>query len=193
MTRTPKTTALLAALTVSAFGLAAVPAAAQTPMTKTPTEASANASALDKSDAKLLGEIAQGNMAEVTAGQLALEKSQDASVKKFAQQMVDDHGAALKEVQALAASKNTKLPDSPDLKHKTMATGMKALKGNTFDSQYAKRAGVGDHEATVALLKKTQAEARDADLKALAGKMLPTVEHHLTMARELAATKTASK
>jgi putative membrane protein len=55
-----------------------------------------------------------------------------------------------------------------------------------------KQAGVGDHEATEKLLKKTQANAKDADLKALAGKMLPIVQGHLQHAQSLAAS-TAKK
>jgi putative membrane protein len=49
-----------------------------------------------------------------------------------------------------------------------------------------KQAGVGDHEATEKLLKKTQAEAKDADVKALATKMLPVVQGHLKHAQQLA-------
>lgn len=56
-----------------------------------------------------------------------------------------------------------------------------------------KRAGVGDHESTVKLLQKMQKDGRDSDLKALAGKMLPTVGHHLEMARELAASTASAK
>ena len=64
---------------------------------------------------------------------------------------------------------------------KTKATALKALSGNLFDKEYAKRAGVGDHESTVKLLQKIQKDGKDSDLKALADKMLPTVEHHLDM------------
>jgi hypothetical protein len=97
--------------------------------------------------------------------------------------MVDDHSKGLADVKTLASAKGTELPDGPDVKHKATALEFKALKGDTFDSRYVKQAGVGDHEATEKLLKKTQAEAKDADLKALAGKMLPIVQGHLQHAR----------
>jgi putative membrane protein len=105
------------------------------------------------------------------------------------QMMVDDHSKGLSDTQALASTKGVKLPDSPSVKRKTVALELKALKGHTFDSRYVKQAGVGDHEATEKLLKKTQAQAKDGDLKALASKMLPVVQAHLQHARQLAASK----
>ena len=185
---TPKTALLAAAISVLALSANTVWAQPAT-TTKPATMAKADASKLVRADSSMLGDLAQGNRAEVEAGQMALEKSQNADVKKFAQMMVDDHTKALGEVESLAQSKNVKLPDGVGAVHKTKAVALKALSGNTFDSQYAKRAGVGDHESTVKLLKKIQADGKDADLKALADKMLPTVEHHLEMAKQLAAAK----
>ena len=138
-------------------------------------------------DASMLKDIAQANIAEVESGKMALDKSSNAEVKKFAQMMVDDHSKGLADVKTLASAKGTELPDSPDAKHKAVALEFKALSGGMFDSRYVKQAGVGDHEATEKLLKKTQAEAKDADLKALAGKMLPVVQTHLQHARTLEA------
>jgi putative membrane protein len=145
----------------------------------------ADASKLDRGDRQMIEDLAQANLAEIDTGKLALEKSQNAEVKKFAQHMVDEHTKALGEVQALATAKNVTLPDGPGPVAKTKATALKAMSGNLFDKEYAKRAGVGDHENTVKLLQKIQKDGKDSDLKALAGKMLPTVEHHLDMAKQL--------
>jgi len=148
--------------------------------------ASGTGSMFSRDDSRMMVDIAHANLAEIDTGKLALEKSQSDTVKKFAQQMIDDHTAALKELQTLAQSKGVKLPDSPDMKHKTMATALRAMSGTSFDNQYMKRSGIDDHQATLTLLKKVQANAKDADLKAMAGKMLPTVQHHLQMAQQSA-------
>jgi len=150
---------------------------------------SALAQKIEGADASMLKDIAAANIAEVESGKVALEKSKSAEIKKFAQMMVDDHTKGLADVQALAKAKGVDLPDGPDLKHKAVMVEFKALQGATFDSRYVKQAGVGDHEATEKLLKKTQAEARDADLKALATKMLPIVQGHLKHAQQLATSK----
>lgn len=141
---------------------------------------------LQAADASMLRDIAEANIAEVESGKLALDKSKSAEIKKFAQMMVDDHAKGLSDVQALARTKGVDLPDGPDMKHKAVMVEFKALQGDAFDSRYVKQAGVGDHEATEKLLKKTQAEARDADVKALATKMLPIVQGHLKHAQQLA-------
>jgi len=184
----------LALAVMAALTLAVAPAVwAQTSPTPAPAAKAEDASKLDRSDRKMLEDLAQANMAEVDAGKMALEKAQSAEVKKFAQQMVDDHGSSLADVQALARAKNVTLPDGPGAMAKTKAMALKALSGNMFDKEYAKRAGVGDHESTVKLLQKVQKDAKDSDLKALAGKMLPAVEHHLDMAKQLAASTTSAK
>ena len=187
------------AAAAAALALAAAPAAwAQSATTsaggaaRADARADANktdASKLDRGDRQMIEDLAQANLAEIDTGKLALEKSQNADVKKFAQHMVDEHTKALGEVQALATAKNVTLPDGPGPVAKTKATALKAMSGNLFDKEYAKRAGVGDHENTVKLLQKIQKDGKDSDLKALAGKMLPTVEHHLDMAKQLAPAK----
>jgi putative membrane protein len=178
----------MALAAAAALTLSAAPTVwAQSSTTPAPATKAETASKLERGDRQMLEDLAQGNMAEVDAGKMALEKSQNAEIKKFAQQMVDDHGSALADVQALARAKNVTLPDGPGPMAKTKATALKALSGNLFDKEYAKRAGVGDHESTLKLLQKIQKDGKDGDLKALAAKMQPTVEHHLMMAKDLAA------
>jgi len=141
---------------------------------------------LEAADASMLKDIAAANIAEVETGKLAAEKTKSAEIKKFAQMMVEDHTKGLSDTKALAKMKGVDLPDGPDVNHKAVLVEFKALQGETFDKQYVKQAGVGDHEATEKLLKKTQAEAKDAELKALATKMLPVVQGHLQHAQRLA-------
>jgi putative membrane protein len=130
-------------------------------------------------------DIAHANLAEVETGKLALEKSKNEQVRQFAQRMIDDHTTALKELQTLAQSRGVTLPTETDVQHKTIATALKALSGDTFDHQYMERVGIGDHERTHDLLQKAVKNARDADLKAYAQKTLKTVDQHLSMAKKM--------
>ncbi|MDQ1834937.1 DUF4142 domain-containing protein [Massilia scottii] len=147
------------------------------------------ASALNKADQKIVADMARANMAEIEAGKLALANSQNAQVKTFAQQMIDDHTKALGDVTQLAQTKGVTLPTEPDSKHKAMAAKLSKLTGDAFDKAYMAQAGVGDHKAVHAALKKFEAKAKDPDVKALAAKMLPTVEQHLHSAISLAPAK----
>ncbi|MGJ7492910.1 DUF4142 domain-containing protein [Variovorax sp. ZT4R33] len=144
---------------------------------------------LQRTDQRLLRNIAQANLAEIETGRIALDKTQDAQVRKFAQTMIDDHTTAMKEVEQLAQTKSVSLPDGPDAKHKTVAMALKALQGDTFDTQYMSQAGVGDHRRTHELLQKTQRGAKDPDLKALAAKMIPVVHGHLAEAQQITRAK----
>lgn len=182
--------ALLAA-TLSALALTALPAGAQGTGGNSygsPRAAGSSASGtgalVSRDDSNMMADLAHANIAEIETGKMALEKSRSEPVKKYAQQMVDDHTAALQELQALAQSKGVKLPDSADLAHKTLAVTLKIMTGTTFDSQYMKRAGVNDHQSAVELLQKIQKNAKDPELKAMAEKMLPSVQQHLQMARQ---------
>lgn len=193
----------LISVAATAFVLTAASAQAQTSKAPDHSSSSHSTSAMDssnskmsnnstmsesgqvsKEDAKFFENIAQANLAEIEAGKLALEKSQNAEIKAFAQKMIDDHGKALQELQALAQRKSITLPTEPDMAHRTLITGMKALSGDTFDHQYIARAGVGDHKRTHELLTKVKTETKDADLRAYAEKTLPAVDMHWNMAKE---------
>ncbi len=172
--------AVASALAFPALGYAQ---AAAKPATATTT------ASLSKADQKIVMDMAMANMAEVEAGKMAVGKTQNADVKTFAQKMIDDHTKALADVTALAQSKGVTLPTELDATHKKMAAKLDKLSGDAFDKAYMKDAGVSDHTKVHAKLKGFASKAKDADVKALASKMLPTVEEHLTMAKAMPAAK----
>ncbi len=147
----------------------------------------AQAESLAKADQAILKHLAQANIAEIEAGKIALQKSQNTEVKAFAQQMIDDHTKGLQEVQTVAQNKGVTLPTEPDAKHKAMAKKLKGLSGDAFDREYAAQAGVSDHKKTHAYVQKVQSDAKDADVKALAAKLEPTVAKHLSHVETLSA------
>ena len=142
---------------------------------------------LSKRDQGLLMDMAQANLAEIEAGKIAQGKAQNAEVKSFAQKMVDDHSKALAEVQQVAQAKGVTLPTEADAKHKKMAQRLSALSGADFDRRYMAQNGVDDHKKTHQLLQRVTARATDPDIKALAAKMLPTVDQHLNSVQQLTA------
>jgi predicted outer membrane protein len=149
----------------------------------------AKVSAADK---KAITDMAIANMAEVETGKLALSKSQNAEVKAFAQQMIDDHGKALADLQPLAQSKGVTLPTELDAKHKAMSAKLEKLSGDAFDKEYMKMAGLKDHKDTHAKLQKISKSAKDGDVKAAADKTLPVVEQHLKAAQQMSSAKSGT-
>lgn len=150
------------------------------------------AAKLSAADRKGIMDMAIANMAEIETGKLALSKSQNAEVKTFAQQMIDDHGKALSELQTLAQQKGVSLPTELDAKHKAMAAKLETLSGDAFDKQYMQMAGLKDHKDTHAKLQKISRSAKDPDVKAAADKTIPTVEQHLKAAQQMTPIKSGT-
>ena len=68
---------------------------------------------------------------------------------------------------------------------KIAAERLAQLTGADFDRQFMRQM-VKDHKEAVSLFESQSKNGRDEDLKALAGKMLPTLRDHLKMAQEMA-------
>jgi putative membrane protein len=154
------------------------PAAAQTK-----GSAGASAESMSPADKSFVEEAAAGGLAEVELGQLAREKAQSEEVKKFGQHMIDDHSKANGELKALAAKKGMTVPAELAPKHKALKEKLMKLSGADFDKQYM-REMVKDHEKDVAAFQKESTGGKDPDLTTWAKQTLPTLQGHLTMARD---------
>jgi putative membrane protein len=168
-----------------AAGLALPPAVmAQQP--EKPKPAKESKAGMPATDRKFVLEAAEGSMAEVELGKLAAEKGSSDTVKQFGKRMADDHAKAADEVKQLAQQKNITLPADLDKRHKLLRDRLSKLSGADFDKAYANEM-VKDHKKDVAEFKREADRAKDADLKAWAGKTLPTLEDHLKAAQDMQA------
>ena len=64
-------------------------------------------------DQKFAADAAKDSMAEVELGQLALNKSDNAKVREFANRMIQDHSKANMQLEGIAKSGNVVLPSEP--------------------------------------------------------------------------------
>jgi putative membrane protein len=139
--------------------------------------------------ASFVKNAALDGMTEVELGQIALSKSQDASIKKFAQRMVDDHGMANEELASIARQKGLMMPTALDTEHKSMVQTLNAKSGKAFDAAYSEHMKA-DHAKAVALFQGA-VTGSDPELAAFAKKTLPTLEQHKQMAKSLSTSRTA--
>jgi putative membrane protein len=140
-------------------------------------------------DKKFMEKAAAGGTMEVTVGKLASEQASMDDVKKFGQMMVDDHSKANKELGDFARSKGVDLKDGMEKGTKDaqkMSVKLEKKKGSDFDKEYIHEM-VEDHEDDVKAFEDASKDCDDADLKAWADKMLPTLKQHLQMAKDLQA------
>lgn len=135
-------------------------------------------------DKEFASKAGMAGLAEVQMGTLALTKASSEAVKQFAQRMVADHGKGNEELQVLATAKGLALPTELAAEAKSGLDHLSALSGAEFDKAYMDHM-VQDHEKAVADFTNASQNAMDAELKGWAGKTLPTLQDHLTQAKEI--------
>ena len=170
-----------------ALVLFAAPALAQSAGEKTGIN---SALGISPSTADFIKEAATSDMFEIQSSQLA-EQRGNAAEKPFAAMMIRDHQKTTDELKAMVASGDLKadLPTALDSAHQSELDKLKSLDGADFSARYNSDQASG-HKDAVSLFERYAKSGDDAKLKTWAGKVLPTIRHHLEMAQSLQAGNT---
>lgn len=136
-------------------------------------------------------DVASGGQAEVSLGRMAANKAASPEVRRFAERMMKDHGAANDQLKELAQRKGVSLSIRLDPADRTLIDRLGKLSGPAFDREYM-RAMVDEHEKDVAKFEREAQVERDADVKAFAERTLPTLRQHLELAQETARSTSAT-
>lgn len=183
-------TIVLASLFLANAALAAG-AAKTTTTTKTTAKTAATAPAAGgPNDAQIAAIVVTANNVDVEAGKLATTKTQNPEVKKFAQQMVDDHTSVNK--QAVDLVTKLKVTPQDNDTSRALQTGgtanlqnLQHLAGKEFDKAYVDHE-VAYHQAVLDAVDKTLIpSAQNAELKALLVKVRPAFVAHLEHAKHI--------
>ena len=141
------------------------------------------------SDATIMGTINTSNAAEITTSELAQERGANSEVKSFARDMIKEHRTMQKEGDMLA--QKAKVAAQPagvaDQMQKMVAAttdSLKTLNGAAFDQKYM-AFQVQSHQMTLEHLRHFQGVAQNAELKAMIGKAIPSVQGHLERAQKI--------
>ena len=144
------------------------------------------------SDPQIVGIVVTANQIDINAGKLALQKSHNAEVRKFAQDMVNDHTAVNKSVAQLGAKLHVTPAASPTqaaLKKGAAesAAHLKTLSGAEFDRAYVDHE-VAYHQQVIDAVKATLIpSAQNAELKSALEGAAPMFQGHLEHAQHLQA------
>lgn len=139
-----------------------------------------------KTDRDFMIKAAQGNIAEIQAGQLAAIQGSTDLIKRFGTMMVNDHTMALNELDSIVQREiRDSLPKEPDAEHKLLAQQLQNMKGKEFDEAYI-QSQVKDHQTAIALFETEVSQGEHPALKAYATKTLPKLRMHLDHVRTLA-------
>jgi putative membrane protein len=131
-----------------------------------------------------LSQIAECNLAETAAAKEALERASNSDVRKFAQQMIDDHDKVDKELSDLSRRKGLALPDRENEFHHRELARLKEAGGVDVDRRYVAMV-LGDHEKGVALLQDNATSAKDPEVRDFAQNAWPRCQGHLKTAQDL--------
>ena len=136
-------------------------------------------------DEVLAAAAAVGGVTEVSLSKLGVQKATDPELKKFSQQMLQEHTQMNSELTQLASSRQMALPTAVDPKSQFCAQSLAGLSGEKFDRCYAK-AQLVIHMDSVAMFEAEAERGQDPAVKALAAKSLPHIKHHLATIKPIA-------
>jgi len=136
-------------------------------------------------DQQFIDLAAQTDMVEANLGQLAQTAADAQPVKDYAQSLVTDHTADYQHLKDLAAQASVTVPTAiNDENNKTMIGPFEKLKGKAFDHRYIEEMIAG-HTKAIAIYKKEASDAQSQAVKSYAEQTLPTLEKHLSGAKDL--------
>lgn len=145
--------------------------------------ATTSTSAMANGTMGFASEAARGGMLEVQLADLALQKSDDADVKSFAQRMKKDHTAANDKLKDIVGS-NQQLPVNLSAEEQEQVSSLQSKSGDDFDKAYADMM-VQDHQKDVSEFENAVNSAPTQELRQFASQTLPTLKEHLKLAQQL--------
>jgi putative membrane protein len=178
-----------------------------TTATDTPSVNPATVTAGAEGDTDTIAKVHQANQKEVEMAQMALDKANSAKVKAYARKLLNDHQAADKKLMTYAEKKGVDLSKAEaksagNAPGATTAAGTSATAGSANASDEAHRrlqsatgadfdrefvnVMLDEHDKAIDLVKSARDSVTDKQLRSQLGAMLPKLEQHRKMARDLA-------
>jgi putative membrane protein len=131
-------------------------------------------------------DAAIGDMYEVQAGQIALMRAKSPDVKMFAQKMIDDHTKSTNQLKTILAkaSPNFMPPMQIDSRREGLLNDLKGAKDQDFEGRYIAQQ-INAHDEAVILIRGYANSGDNPDIKTFAMDILPTVQMHQDMIKEI--------
>jgi putative membrane protein len=132
-------------------------------------------------DQALLKLSAQGNLAEVELGRLAITHSANPAVQSLGTRLAQDGARGVGNLQAVAAMLHMRLPATPSTAQQGQLAQLSQLQGAAFDRQY-QRIAREDESKLLNQYQSGVAMASNGAVKAIIEGMIPAVHEHLRIA-----------
>lgn len=135
-------------------------------------------------DKSFIKDASEGSLAEVNFAKLALEKSKDPNVRKFAERMITDHEKLIESMKPFAVKYDVKPSGTPILDHAKYQE-LKMKSGISFDRAYVE-AMVKDHHDDLQTFIDEENKTDDPELKAAVAKGEKVILEHTEMIDSIA-------
>jgi putative membrane protein len=150
------------------------------PPTAVVTPLPAGPSARLSTDQKFIIEATSGGQFELASSRLALQKSDSAAVKKFAQRIVDGHTRVNQDLDGLLRQRGVVPTADLSLHHEAMIDKLQHLSGQEFDRTFWKQQLLA-HEESLAVFEGETRHGQDPNLRTFAGRTLTVLNQHRDM------------
>lgn len=129
---------------------------------------------------------ASSDMYEVEAAKIALMRSHDTMVKKFAKNMISAHTKTTAELKEIVADEKLTVtpPSTLDTRRQTMIDDLRGAKDADFDERYIDQQ-VDAHEEALIVMRGYHNSGDNESLKKFAGNVENAVKMHLSMAKRM--------
>jgi len=151
--------------------------------TLTVSGASLAVAAPSSQDTAYITSNGQTSLAEITIGELALERAKNESTRELAQMTLVDHQAALAKLQTVAGQLGVPVPTEPNADQKKDAATLESVDDAAFDLTYA-QIQVAGHQKSIAGTNQEITSGSDPAVIAYAKDYLPVATMHLEMAQD---------
>jgi putative membrane protein len=152
----------------------------------TQNQAARHATSAGYNDETSIRTAAETSMSQVDLGKLAEQRSQNAEVKKFAQQMVEEHSKLTEQLRQLGSSEHINLPTSVARRDADTHRQLQKESGVGFDKNYMQQV-VSELEKSVGEFKRGASATNKLALKEFYERNQPTLESELQQAKQLSA------
>lgn len=140
--------------------------------------AGAQTDTVSEQDKTFLKGQQETNLAEISLGNVVIEKTTSAEVKALAEKLVEDHSKVSELNRALHTKLGLDIPEQPSAEQQAKADKIKSESGAAFDAAFV-AAQVEGHTKSVASAQKEISSGSHPDVKAFATEYLPKAQMHL--------------
>lgn len=136
-------------------------------------------------DSSFVEKAAASSIEKTTLSKMALQKSENKKLKKFAQKVLDNSSATMAKLQTAASENRLSAPTQLSADQKNMIAQIQQLNGADFDQAYADIIQKSQ-DSTVALYDNAVGEGTlNVNLRVFANQQLPTLRENQKLAHAL--------